>query len=73
MGNVKTVSEHQKQYLQYVINAGGNATIATLDDDFSPIGPMIRNDLVPTFIMVAPGSEKLSLTDAGHAALGIKR
>lgn len=66
----RAVTEHQKQYLQYVINAGGNATIATLDDDFEPIGPMIRRDLMPTFITESPAG-KLVLTDAGRATLGI--
>lgn len=65
---MQTVSEHQKQYLQYVVNAGGNATVATLDDDFEPIGPMIRRDLMPTF-MVEQDDGKLALTDAGREAL----
>lgn len=64
----QTVSEHQKQYLQYVINTGGNATVATLDDDFDPIGPMIRRDLMPTYI-VEQDDGKLALTDAGREAL----
>ena len=64
----QTVSEHQKQYLQYVINTGGNATVETLDDDYEPIGPMIRRDLMPKFI-VEGADGKLDLTKAGREAL----
>ncbi len=62
------VSAHQKQYLQYVINTGGNATVATLDDDYEPIGPMIRRDLMPTYI-IENEAGKLELTEAGKAEL----
>ena len=62
------VSDHQKQYLQYVINTGGNATVATLDDDYEPIGPMIRRDLMPAYI-VENAAGKLELTEAGKAEL----
>lgn len=39
-----------KQYLQYVVNTGGNATIERFDDDWEPIGPMVRRELMPTFV-----------------------
>ena len=56
-----------KQALQYVINTGGNATVASLDDDFEPIGAMLRRELMPTFIIERDG--KLQLTEAGQAEL----
>lgn len=64
----ETIKPHLVQYLQYVANTGGNATVATLDDDFDPIGPMIRRDIMPTFVVETPDG-KLALSDAGRAAL----
>lgn len=63
-----TLRKDLLQYLQYVVNAGGNATIATFDDDFEPIGPMVRQELMPTYITEQPDG-KLALTDKGNAAL----
>lgn len=57
-----------KQYLQYIVNTGGNATIASLDDDFEPIGPMIRRDAMPRYF-VEREDGKLALTAAGRAVL----
>ncbi len=34
-----------KQYIQWVRNAGPNATIKNFDDDWEPIGPMVRKQL----------------------------
>lgn len=56
------------QYLQYVQNTGGNATVAQFDDDWEPIGPMLRGELMPTYITEMPDG-KLALTEAGKAAL----
>jgi hypothetical protein len=56
------------QYLQYVQNTGGNATVATLDDDYEPIGPMVRKELMPKF-MFETSEGKLALTEAGLAEL----
>lgn len=56
-----------KQALEYVRNAGGNATVASLDDDFEPIGMMLRENLIPMYIEEVDG--KLVLTDAGRNAL----
>jgi len=57
-----------KKYLQYIVNTGGNVTVAGFDDDWEPIGPMVRRDLMPTYI-VELANGKLALTDAGRAAL----
>lgn len=62
------VQEHHKQYLQYVINTGGYATVDNFDEDWEPIGPMLRADLMPEFIVENDGG-KIVLTEAGKAAL----
>lgn len=36
---------HLKQYTGYLRNAGGSVTLAQFDDDWEPIGPMVRADL----------------------------
>lgn len=51
------------QYLKYVVNTGGNADVAQFDDDWEPIGPMVRKGLMPTYMVEQDG--KLALTDAG--------
>lgn len=56
------------QYLQYVQNTGGNATISGFDDDWEPIGPSLRRELMPEF-MVENVAGKIELTEAGKAAL----
>ena len=56
--------------LQYVVNAGGNATAETLDDDFEPIGPQLRERLMPALLTTIAG--RLALTEAGKAALASK-
>jgi hypothetical protein len=67
--NQMGVQEHHKEYLQYVINTGGYATVANFDEDWEPIGPMLRADLMPEFIE-ENGDGKLILTEAGKEALG---
>lgn len=63
-----SIQPHHKEYLQYIVNTGGNVTIAGFDDDWEPIGPMLRRDLMPVFIVEQPDG-KLALTDAGRDAL----
>ncbi|WP_158669963.1 terminase large subunit domain-containing protein [Bradyrhizobium guangdongense] len=63
----KIAPESLLRYLQYVQNAGGNATVASFDDDYSPIGPMLRGELMPTYMREEQGS--LILTDAGQRSL----
>ena len=62
------IKEHHKQYLQYVINTGGYVTADDFDEDWEPIGPMLRADLVPEFIE-EDSDGKLILTEAGKSAL----
>ena len=62
------VKEHHKQYLHYVINTGGHATVANFDEDWEPIGPMLRAELFPDFI-VENEDGKIVLTEAGKSAL----
>jgi len=59
---------HLKKYLQYVVNTDGNASIDDFDDDWEPIGPLLRSELVPVY-MVAGENGKLKLTAEGIAAL----
>lgn len=61
------LAKHLIQYLQYIQNTGGNATVAVFDDDWEPIGPKLRADLMPTYIVEKNG--KLDLTETGMAAL----
>lgn len=51
------------RYLQYVHNTGGNCTIAIFDDDWEPIGPMLRAELMPKYVTEFLG--KVVLTPAG--------
>lgn len=62
------LAEHLKKYLQYVINTGGNATVPVFDEDWEPIGPMVRKDLMPRYITESTGG-KLLLTEEGMASL----
>lgn len=61
--------EALKEYCQYIVNTGGYATVAAFDDDFDPVGPMVRRDLIPTYA-VENADGKLELTEAGRALLG---
>ena len=52
-------------YLQYVHNTGG-VNVVQFDDDWDPIGPMVRRELVPTYL--TEGSDgSLTLTAEGEA------
>lgn len=59
---------HMIQYLQYVHNTGGNVTVAGFDEDWEPIGPKLRADLMPTYI-VEKSNGKLDLTELGMVEL----
>ena len=60
--------EDLKQYLEYVDNTGGNGDIARFDDDWEPIGPMVRQELMPVYIQENEDG-KLFVTEAGRKAL----
>lgn len=60
--------KHLIQYCRYIVNTGGNATIVGFDDDWEPVGPMVRRDLIPKYA-VENADGKLELTDAGRALL----
>lgn len=38
--------KHLQKYLQYIKNTGIQLTTDQFDDDWEPIGPMVRGDLV---------------------------
>lgn len=54
--------------IQYVRNTGGCATVAQFDDDHEPIGPKLREKIMPTFV-VENISGHLFLTEAGKTLL----
>lgn len=62
------ITNLQLNILAYVAATGGNATVEQFDDDHEPIGPMLRRDLIPEFIMLDRNG-KLQLTSAGMLAL----
>lgn len=37
---------HLKQYIDYINNTGGSPTIAQFDEDWEPIGPTLRADMI---------------------------
>jgi hypothetical protein len=60
--------------LEYIKNAGGNATGESFMEDHEPIGPQLWQELRNPQRLIqhdpAPGRDKyLILTDAGHAVL----
>lgn len=59
--------------LQYVVNAAGNATVASLDDDYEPIGPQLRAALMPRLVVESSQTGRLELTPAGLEALGASK
>lgn len=58
----------QLNILAYVAATGGNATVEQFDEDHEPIGPLLRRDLLPEFIMLDRNG-RLQLTSAGMFAL----
>lgn len=60
-------SDYYLRYLDYVVNTGG-CTTDQFDEDWEPIGPQLRADLMPRYIEMADG--KMVLTQAGRAAVG---
>lgn len=64
----KALIPQERQALAYVLNTRGNATIAIFDEDHEPIGPMLRERLMPDLLAVGDDG-KLTVTQRGHAAL----
>lgn len=54
--------------LAYVVNTRETATVAHFDDDHEPIGPILRERLVPRFLREGPDG-RLKLTGEGLKAL----
>lgn len=60
--------DYFRRYLQYIENTGGKPTVEQFDDDWEPIGPMLRAQLMNLdWIIQLEGS--VSLLPAGRAAL----
>lgn len=66
------IAPHLIQYLKYIQNTGGMANVAAFDEDWEPIGPRLRGDLMPKYI-VENGSGKLELTAEGASELAAAR
>lgn len=58
----------KKKYLEYVRNTNGHATVANFDEDWEPIGPMLRRDLMPRYF-IEDADGKIRLTDEGKAEI----
>jgi hypothetical protein len=61
------IPTHLIQYLQYVHNTGG-VTVAQFDDDWEPVGFMVRAELMPTYLVEDMTDKKLMLTPEGETA-----
>jgi len=60
--------------LEYIQNTGGNVTQASFEEDWSPVGSMMWEDLIKAeYIKEMKGeagvSGFISITEAGYAAL----
>ncbi len=40
------MSKYHQQFLDYITNTGGHPTIGMFDEDWEPVGPMVRKDLI---------------------------
>ena len=63
-----TVRDELKKYLDYIVNTGSNVDVAGFDEDWEPVGPMVRAELMARYIIEGP-TGKLVLTDEGRAAI----
>ena len=59
-----TLNEIELQSLVYIINTDHSATIIGFDDDHDPIGPMLRQKLVPVYLKEYSDG-RLRLTEDG--------
>jgi hypothetical protein len=59
----------KKQTLQYIINCGGNATRATLREDYEPIGDKLWAEVLEAGYAREDVAGGLELTEAGRAFL----
>jgi hypothetical protein len=62
------MTQNELDALQYVVNTGYNATVEAFDDDFEPVGPLLRANLMPRY-MVVNDQDKIQLTEDGVRAL----
>lgn len=56
-----------RNILQYLLNTGESVNAAQFDDDYEPIGPMLREDIKHYVTTGADGN--LKLTDEARAML----
>lgn len=63
------MTAHLKRYLDYLRNTGAApCPTAWFDEDWEPIGPTVRQELVDAGLATVEG-EGVTLTDAGRALL----
>lgn len=63
-----TMNDVMRRAIEYVRNTGGNATIAVFDDDHEPVGPMLRKDIMPKYVIEGKDGY-LELTGLGRLAV----
>lgn len=66
-GEISTMNKNIQNALQYIVNAGGNVTIAGFIEDHDPIGEMLLKDIDGLYEVV---EGKMLLSGKGAAALG---
>lgn len=59
---------YYKQHLQYIRNTGGCVSVPIFDEDWEPIGPKLREDLIREGLISVRGTA-ISLTTEGEMAL----
>ena len=45
------MNPYYQKYLDYVTNTGGSPTVDQFDEDWEPVGEMVRNDLVAQMLI----------------------
>lgn len=53
-----------QKYLDYIKNTGGSPTIEMFDDDWEPIGPMVRRDMLKAGLIEVTESGRLKIKEA---------
>jgi hypothetical protein len=53
-----------QKYLDYIKNTGGSPTINNFDEDWEPIGPMVRRDMLKAGLITATESGRLKIKEA---------
>ena len=63
-----TMKPYLRKYIEYIRNTGGEPTLAWFDEDWEPVGPTVRADLLNEGV-AEESDGKIRLTEAGRRAL----